>query len=140
MRRAGEYEDVILLGIIVATLLLGGTLVAGLIFCFSEPTGLSFRLAFVVLIVIGGAVAVWCAFFVWYQPRATLRIRGVPLPSQVLQLENGDWVPFEGPLWLANLVIVTSLVAMPLSLPLIVRGVRGIRRRRRDRQPGFPII
>jgi hypothetical protein len=32
------------------------------------------------------------------------------------------WVPFEGPGWLLNLLIVSSLVPMPLSIALIVRG------------------
>src|SRR5215213_2031210 len=109
--------------IVAVTLLLGGTLIAGVRFCFSEPSR-RLRLAFGGLTVVGCGAAVWCAFFVWYQPRPTLRIRGVPLPTQVLQLENGNWMPFEGPGWMLNLVIVTSLVAMPLSLPVIIRGIR----------------
>ena len=124
------------LAVVVAALLLGGTLVAGVACCASEPSR-RLKLAFAGLVAAGGAAAVWCAFHVEYRRTPTLRIIGVPLPSRALQLERGEWVPFEGPGWMLNLVVVTSAVAMPLSLALIARAVR---RRRTERRPGFPIV
>ena len=126
----------IFLALLAVTFALAASLVAGFNYWLSEPDR-RLRLAFPVVVVLGLAIAWWCAFHVWYQPKATLRVRGVPLPSQMLQLERGDWVPFEGPGWMFNLAIVTSIVAMPLSITLIVRG----RRRQRDaRQRGFEVV
>ena len=125
----------ILCAVIAATLLLAGTLVAGAAFYLTE-TDRRLKLGFGGLVAIGCAAAVWCAFYVGYQPSPTVRILGVTSPTTAFQLENGNWVPFEGSGWISNLVIVVSVVAMPLSIPLLIRGIR---RRRAGRLRGFPV-
>lgn len=124
-----------MLAIIAATLFLAATFVAGAVFCLSESSR-RLQVAFGGLVAIGCAAAIWCAFYVEYQPNPTLRILGVPLPTTAFQLENGKWVPFEGPGWILHLVAVTSVVAKPLSIRVIVRGIR---RRRAKRLRGFPV-
>ena len=125
-----------LLGVLVLALLLFATLVAGFVSCLHEPSG-KLRLSFSALLVAGIAAAVWCTFYLEYQPSPTLRIVGFPVPIAVFELRNGQWSDYVGgPGLFVDLVAVPALVAMPLSLVLLVRAIR---RRNAGRPRGFPI-
>ena len=118
---------------------LGGTLVAGMRFWFVE-TSRKLRIMFAALLVAGCVAAVWCTFFLEYQPSPTLRLRGFPVPLTVFRLQNGNWVNLPGmiiPSAIVDLVAVPSLTALPISLLLIVRAVR---RHKSARRRGFAVI
>jgi hypothetical protein len=123
----------ILFAALTITIALGATLVAGFACSLTEPSR-RLRLAFYALLLVGLAAAWWGAFFVEYRASPTLRFIGVPVPISVLQLENGNWVPFEGgPGLPMDFVLVPSLVTMPASIPMIARGRRRRRAGRRSR-------
>lgn len=126
----------ILLAIVGLSLLLVATLVAGFVSCLHEPSG-KLRLSFSALLVAGIAAAVWCTFYVEYQPSPTLRISGFPVPVAVFELRNGQWTDYVGgPGLFIDLIVVPSFVALPLSMVLLVRATR---RRNSGGRRGFPI-
>lgn len=129
-------RGMVLMALFGLALLLASTLAAGVIACLSEPNR-KLRLSHAGLVAAGCVAAVWCTFFLEYQPNPTLRIVGFPLPVAVFRLQNGQWFDFVGgPGWLIDLIVVPSLVAMPLSLVLLVRAIR---RRNAERRRGFPV-
>jgi hypothetical protein len=54
----------------------------------------SWWLAFGALIITGIALGVWFAFFFEYQPTATLRVLGFPLPLVIFAWEEDHWTDF----------------------------------------------
>ena len=125
-----------MMAIFALALLLVATLVAGLVSCRSEPNR-RLRLAFGGLVAVGCAAAVWCTFFLQYQPSPTLRVAGFPFPVAVFQLRNGQWSDYVGgPGLFLDPVVVPSIIALPLSLVLLVRAIR---RRQSERRRGFPV-
>jgi hypothetical protein len=126
----------VLATVYVLTLALAGIVLAGISYMPAE-TNATVRRGFFILFAIGCVTAVWCTFFLEYQPRPTLRIRGFPLPVAVFELQNGQWIDFVGgPGLFVDLVVIPCLICLPLSLMLIVRGVRSDRA---ERQRGFPL-
>lgn len=127
----------LLLLIITLTFFSGASLVAGWSSCRSE-TNSKLRIAFIALLIAGCGAAVWCTLKIEYQLSPTLRATGFPVPCDVQQLENGEWVDFPGPIGLiVNPILVSSVIALPMSLTLIVRA----RRRRVEEQlRGFPVV
>src|SRR5688572_27404992 len=97
---------VILFAIVALSLLLASTLVAGFVSCLYEPSQ-KLRLAFAALCVAGVAAAVWCTFFLEYQPSPTLRVVGFPVPVVVFELRNGQWSDYVGgPGLFVDLIVV----------------------------------
>ena len=111
--------------------------VAGAVLCFVDPS-LPLRVLFVSLLAAGLAAAYWLTFYFEYQPRATVRIAGAPVPAAIFRLENGVWVDYVGgPGWMINLVLVPCLVVLPITLSLTIRAYR---RWRTARLRGFPVL
>ena len=126
----------VLATIYVLTLSLAGTLLVGISYIPAE-TSLTVRRWFFALFATGCVAAIWCTFFLQYQLRPTVRIRGFPIPVAILELQNDRWVPFDSGLGVViDLVAIPCLICLPLSITLIVRGIR---RTRAESQRGFPI-
>jgi hypothetical protein len=79
-------------------------------------------IALAILVAVGIAVGVWCAFFFEYQVGPRYRFVSFPLPVAFFHLEGGEWVDFPVPsfqAWaaaLTNIISVTALATSPLWL------------------------
>ena len=83
------------------------------------------RRRFFVLAPLGAAAAVCCTFFCHYQPAASWQVFGFPLPVAIWHWERGKWVDYVGgPAWVINLIVVTSIIALPATLPMMLREWR----------------
>jgi hypothetical protein len=123
---------VVLLLLVSATLALLAILVGGIGSAVSEPDK-RFKVVLALLLPLGCVTAVWCTFFCEYQPSLMWRIQGFPMPVLVLHLENGNWVDYVGgPGIIVDFIVVTSVVALPATVPLILRFWR--RRRSKTRR------
>jgi hypothetical protein len=82
--------------------------------------GVQWWAAFVLLIVVGLAVGIWCAFHFEYQVGAHHRFGSFPIPVVFFHLEDGQWIDFPVPPlqgWasaVTNIVTVTALATLPL--------------------------
>jgi hypothetical protein len=87
-----------------------------------EHAGTGWWVAFVILIVIGVSVGIWCAFRCEYPLGGHYRIGSFPLPVVFFRLEDGKWVDFPVPefqAWSAaftNIFTITALATVPLWL------------------------
>src|SRR6266436_9572339 len=87
-----------------------------------EHAGTRRWIAFVILLVVGISVGVWCAFYCEYSVGGRYRIGSFPLPIVFFHLEDGQWIDFPVPelqAWSAaftNIVTITALATVPLWL------------------------
>jgi hypothetical protein len=98
-----------------------------------QPQPRAWRAATALLLSAGVAVGVWCAFFWRYAWSEELEVLGFPIPLLVFQWEGGRWVDYVGNpiLGFVSLFLVASAFLLPVSLGLVLAGVR--RRWRRSR-------
>jgi ABC-type xylose transport system permease subunit len=117
--------------------LLGATVLIAAVYSIHEPD-VRLRAAFWLVLGAGGAVGVWCTFWLQYQPSPTMRITGFPFSIETLALSNGQWVPYPAPsAVVVDLIVVPSALTLPMSLVMIVRGDR---RRKAERRRGFAVV
>jgi len=89
-----------------------------------EHAGIRWWVAFLILLVVGASVGVWCAFHCEYPLGGRYRIGSFPLPVAFFHLEDGQWVDFPVPqfqAWAAaftNIITMTALATLPLWLLL----------------------
>lgn len=84
--------------------------------------GLAWWLALGNLAVAGAVIGYWLAFDFEYDLSPNLRLVSFPIPVCIFHFEDGKWVDFPSPNWLAyptaftNVVAVTAFVVLPLLL------------------------
>ena len=120
-------------GTLIAAVILAlvATLIGGIGCAPSEPNW-RLRLGLAVVIVVGCLAAVWCTFFCSYQFGTQHRIEGFPVPVQLLHLEHGAWRGSVGDSGIfIDLVAVPSIIALPVTIPLMLRYWRRLRSKKR---------
>lgn len=77
-------------------------------------------LAFGVLVALGVAVGIWCAFYVEYHIGSRYRIGSFPIPIVFFHLEDGQWVDFPVPVFQAWAAVFTNIITItaPCTLPV----------------------
>lgn len=77
---------------------------------------------FGLLLVLGLALGIWAGAFLEYQPRASIRIHGFPLPLVTFVWEQDRWTDFVPPRSVqygsvvANIAAVVAVCLMPLMI------------------------
>lgn len=89
---------------------------------YSRSVGYVWWVAYAVLLINGFIVGFYLGMSFEYQASNELRLLGAPIPIVVFHLEDGMWVDFVSPDWLAwlkvftNIAVVMALVIVPLFL------------------------
>jgi hypothetical protein len=133
--QADDREPMFILIVLIATALSGFTVYRGIRAVVSTKAGGRWSAAFVALLLVGIGLGVWLGFFFEYPIGKFYRIIGFPFPVGLFHLEGGAWVDFISDaaifIAVADVIVVASVAALPVSLPLMLRGWSQSRRRRR---------
>jgi len=87
-----------------------------------EHAGTRWWVMFVILVAIGVALGIWCAFRCEYPVGGRYRFGSFPIPVVFFHLEDGQWIDFPVPefqAWSAaftNIIAITALATLPLWL------------------------
>lgn len=91
---------------------------------FKDPD-VRLRWAFWMVLLAGCVGGYYCTFYIHYQPNEAFQFHGFPLPTVVLHLENNAWIDYVADHnAIMDLLLVPTLLALPVSIPLILRWRR----------------
>ncbi len=90
--------------------------------------GISWWIAYALLLTTGCLGGYWCAFYAEYRPNDRQRWLGAPVPYMVLLLEEGNWVDYVSPLTpflaIADWLAVFFASVLPMSAAVTIRRWR----------------